>query len=312
MKVSEQVTVGICAFNEDKNIGQLLEKVLHEQELSSESEVLIVCSGCTDNTVKIAQDYARKDHRVSVFIEEKRTGKASAVNQILQNARGNNVIFISADTLPYRNCFSNLTSKMQDPKAGIVCGKPIPVKDQRSLVSSLVQALWLFHDHVFTKLNDAGLARHATEVFCIRRNIVHRIPPETVNDDAYIAVTAKKKGWLIKYEPRASVSISGPKTLSDFIKQRRRIIFGHYQIRKLTGETPQYLVQLAPQHPKKVLQLAMWLCIQSGILTFLAFSEIEFLLNMSAIVDVLTGKNYTQWSIADSTKAVPQAKRTIR
>ena len=112
-----QVTVGICAFNEDKNIGQLHESVLHEQELPLESEVLIVCSGCTDNTVEIAQDYAKKDHRISVFIEEKRTGKASAVNQILQNARGTNISFISADTLPHRNCFSNLTSKLQDPKA---------------------------------------------------------------------------------------------------------------------------------------------------------------------------------------------------
>ena len=57
-------------------------------------------------------------------------------------------------------------------------------------------------------LNDAGLAGHASEVFCVRRGIVHKIPSEIVNDDAYIAVTAKKKGWLIKYEPRASVFIS--------------------------------------------------------------------------------------------------------
>ncbi len=301
-----QVTVGICAFNEDKNIGQLLESVLNEQELPSESEVLVVCSGCTDDTVEIAQDYAKKDHRINVFVEENRTGKASAVNKILQNARGTNIIFISADTLPNRNCFQNLTSKLQDSQAGIVCGKPIPVKDPKSLVGRMVQALWLFHDHVFIELNDAGLARHASEVFCIRKGIVHRIPPETVNDDAYIAVTAKKKGWLIKYEPHAFVSISGPKTLADYIRQRRRIIFGHYQIRKLTGESPQYLVHLAPQHPKKVLQLAFWLVTQSGILTFSIFAEIELLLNATAIIDTLMGKTYTQWSIAASTKTVPR------
>ena len=230
-----------------------------------------MCSGCTDNTVKIAQNYAKKDQRIRVFVEEKRTGKASAVNQILQNAKGNNIIFISADTLPNGNCFKNLTSRLQDSQAGIVCGKPIPVKGQKSLVGRLVQTLWLFHDHVFTELNDAGLARHASEVFCIRRGIVDQIPSETVNDDSYIAVTTKKKGWLIKYEPHASVSISGPKTLTDYIKQRRRIIFGHYQIRKLTGETPQYLVHMAPQYPKKVLQLATWLCVESGILRFFCF-----------------------------------------
>jgi cellulose synthase/poly-beta-1,6-N-acetylglucosamine synthase-like glycosyltransferase len=185
----------------------------------------------------------------------------------------------------------------------------VPAKDSESLVGRLVQALWFFHNHVFIELNDAGLARHASEVFCIRKGIVEKIPSETVNDDAYIAVVARKKGWLIKYEPRASVSISGPKTLIDYIRQRRRIIFGHYQIRKLTGETPQYLVHLAPQHPRKVFQLALWLCAQSGVPTFFVFSEIELLLNASAILDLLLGKNYARWSIAASTKVVPREQK---
>lgn len=298
--------MGICAYNEDRNLGKLLENILNEQELSHESEILVVCSGCTDNTVGIAQAYAKKDHRVKVFTERKRNGKASAVNTILKKAEGKNIIFISADTLPQKQCISKLISRLPDSRAGIICGKPVPVNNPKSPVGKLVQTLWLFHDHVFKELNDAGLARHATEVFCIRKGIVNKIPPETVNDDAYIALIARKKGWLIKYEPGAIVSINGPETFADYFRQRRRIIFGHYQVRKLTGVTPQYLVHLAPRYPKRVLQLASWLIIHCGIPTFLVFSEIELLLNATAIGDLFRGKTHVLWSISSTTKNLPK------
>jgi cellulose synthase/poly-beta-1,6-N-acetylglucosamine synthase-like glycosyltransferase len=142
----------------------------------------------------------------------------------LANATGDAIIFISADTLPWKNCFERLTSKIQVSDVGIVCGKPLPINDTNSLTDKLVRMLWSFHDHVFKELNDAGLAKHATEVFCIRRGIVNSIPIETINDDAHIALLAKKKGWLIKYESGSIVSICGPKTFTDYVKQRTEFL----------------------------------------------------------------------------------------
>jgi hypothetical protein len=40
---------------------------------------------------------------------------------------------------------------------------------------------------------------HASEVFCTRRGIVKSIPREMVNDDAFLAVAAKKAGYLIVF-----------------------------------------------------------------------------------------------------------------
>ncbi len=188
-----RVTVGICAYNEALNIGNLLDNILKEQGLPAESEVLVVSSGCTDNTVEIVQKYAEKDSRVKAYVETERLGKASAVNQILANAKGDAILFISADTLPQKTCFHRLIAKLQAPNVGIICGRPVPINNSDSFVDRLVQVLWRFHDHVFRELNDAGLARHATEIFCLRTGIVEKIPDETVNDDAYLALTAKKK-----------------------------------------------------------------------------------------------------------------------
>src|SRR3990170_7734178 len=300
--LSNGVTVGICAFNESMNIGKLLNNILNEQELPAESEVLVVCSGCKDNTVEIVQEYAEKDTRVNAFVENVRKGKASAINQILSNAKCDIILFVSADTLPNKGCFPRLLSKLRIPNTGIVCGNPVPINSSDTLVGKLVQLLWSFHDHVFKQLNDAGLARHATEIFCIRKGIVDKIPAETVNDDAYIALTAKKKGWLIKYETESRVSICGPQTFPDYFKQRRRVLFGHNQVRKTTGESPQHLVYLLPLYPIQVMKLLRWLCMTYDPPLLMAFISIELGINAAAMVDTILGKPHTKWSVSDSTK----------
>jgi cellulose synthase/poly-beta-1,6-N-acetylglucosamine synthase-like glycosyltransferase len=302
--LSNRISVGICAYNEGKNIGKLLSNILNEQELSADSEVLLVCSGCTDNTKETVQEYAAKDRRVKARFENERRGKANAVNQILANATGSVILFISADTMPQRGSFSRLVAKLQNPGVGIVCGNPVPSNSSSSLVGRIVQLLWGFHNHVFKELNDADLARHATEIFCIRKSIIDKIPPETVNDDAYIAVTAKKKGWFIKYESESRVSICGPKTFQEYFQQRRRIIFGHYQLRKLTGESPQYLVYFLPLHPVRTLKLTFWLFKKYDAVTLASFMFTEFLVNVVAIADFVSGKPHFRWSALPSTKTV--------
>ncbi len=302
--LTNNVTVGICAYNEGNNIGKLLQNVLCKQDLSSDSEVLVVCSGCTDDTIEKVLRFASLDSRVKVHIEKDRKGKASAINHILANANNDKIILISADTLPQKMSFPKLTKKLEAANVGIVSGNPIPVNNSNSLVGRIVQLLWRFHGHVFEELNDEGLARHATELFCIRKGIVNAIPSQTVNDDAYIAVKGKSKGWLIKYCEEAKVSICGPKTFQEYFQQRRRIIFGHYQLRKLTGESPQYLVHMLPLHPVSITKLILWLLSEYDPLTLTVFLLTEFSVNLTAMFDFASGKNYYQWRPLQSTKVV--------
>jgi poly-beta-1,6-N-acetyl-D-glucosamine synthase len=297
------LSIGICAYNEEKNIGQLLDFILSEQANSEGLEVLVVCSGCTDKTAEVALKYEKKDSRVRVYIENERRGKASAVNHILLKAKGELILFISADTLPTKGCFARLIPKLRDPNVGVVCGNPVPINSGDSMMGRLVQLLWSFHDHVFKQLNNEGLVRHATEIFCMRRGIVENIPRETVNDDAYIALTVKRKGWSIKYEETSRVLICGPKTFREYFQQRRRILSGHYQVRMLTGEAPQYLIHLLPSHPARVLKIASWLT-KFDPFTLLVFLSVELLINVIAISDSILGTFDFTWDSLESTKRI--------
>ena len=98
----------------------------------------------------------------------KEKGKLQQSTAFFRMLKAKSFIFVSADTLPNKECFNNLLVKSKLPNVGIVCGNPIPINSKKSIVGKLVHLLWGFHDIVFKELNDAGLARHATEVFCIR------------------------------------------------------------------------------------------------------------------------------------------------
>ena len=297
--------MGICAYNEEKNIGHLLNNILVEQQLPLDAEILVVCSGCNDGTVKIVQEYAQNDPRLNAYVEDERHGKASAMNHILANAKGDVILFLSADTLPQERCFTSLTSKLNDPKVGLVCGKPVPVNDSKSLSDTLVNILWQSHDYVFKRLSKDGLARHASEIFCIRTGIVKEIPNDTINDDAFLALAAVKKGWQVAYDPRSSVLICGPKNFPDYLKQRKRVLLGHWQIKKSTGQSPQHLIYLLPLYPKKVLKLLLGLCEEYGLPTFTIFVTLELMINLSVLPSLIRNKPLNNnWSIASSTKEV--------
>ncbi len=259
--------------------------------------------------MKVVQSYAAKDSRIKLQIEKNRNGKASAVNHILAQAKGDAILFISADTLPSRGSFQRLLTRVREPNVGLVCGNPSPVNNSNSLVGRMVNLLWRFHGHVFEELNDAGLAKHASEAFCIRSGIVEQMPPETVNDDAYIAVNVKKKGWLVKFSSESAIAICGPKTFGEYFRQRRRVIFGHHQLKRLTGESAQYLVHMLPKHPVRTVKLAFWLFAHCDPMTLLAFLATEFAVNAVAIFDFRRGKTHFIWTTLSSTKTVtPQAK----
>ncbi|MCK4435687.1 glycosyltransferase, partial [Candidatus Bathyarchaeota archaeon] len=82
-----RVLVGICAYNEEHNIRELFENLLTEQNMPSNSRILVVCSGCTDGTPQIAEEFCKSDARIELIIENIRKGKANALNKIFEKAR---------------------------------------------------------------------------------------------------------------------------------------------------------------------------------------------------------------------------------
>lgn len=146
MTVLTSSTVGICAYNEEWNIGHLLENILSIQELSADSEVIVVCSGQGGKSPQIVSEFCRRDSRIHLIEEPVRCGKSSAINLIFYAPKGRNIIFISADAIPEHGCFASLITAVTGNKVGIACGKPIPVQRGKLLLRLIVDTLWSIHN----------------------------------------------------------------------------------------------------------------------------------------------------------------------
>src|SRR5579859_1716364 len=99
-----QISICIPAYNEGKNIEHILHAlVLQETEKIHINKIIIVSSASTDNTDQIVQKYADKYPWVTLVKQEKRQGKAQAINAFLQVTHDEVVVIESADTTPDKN-----------------------------------------------------------------------------------------------------------------------------------------------------------------------------------------------------------------
>jgi len=67
-----KVVIGICAYNEENNIRNLLLNLVVEQNLPKNCKILVVCSGCTDKTPLIVKEFGKRDERIEAIIEGSR------------------------------------------------------------------------------------------------------------------------------------------------------------------------------------------------------------------------------------------------
>ncbi len=187
----------------------------------------MVCDGCTDRTIPIAKEFAERDKRIKVLVQEKRGGKASIVNLFLKSAKNEILVMESADTLPEKNTVENLVKPFSNPTVGMVGVRPVPVDNPKTFMGYTAHLLWELHHQISLRNPKMG------EMVAFRK-IFKEIPPTAV-DEAYIEGFIKNQGYKIIYQPDAIVYNKGPETISDFLRQRRRIYWGHLHLKDKTG-----------------------------------------------------------------------------
>ena len=218
------------AYNEEANIGQLLEALITQStEIVRISRIIVVASGCTDDTEKIVQKYVAQDHRILLLTQATREGKASAVNLFMEYARSAEIIVLaSADLLPVPSAIENLVAQFVDPSAGMVGGHPMPTNPRNTFMGFGINLLWDLHHLVSLQTPKMG------ELIAFR-NIFRQIPNDTAVDEASIEPLIIGQGMKLKYAPKAIVYNHGPENVKDFIKQRRRIFAGHLYVKDTLG-----------------------------------------------------------------------------
>ena len=93
--LSTLVSILMTAYNREKFISEAIESVLAQTYTNWE---LIIVDDCSkDNTVNISKKYAKKDERISVYINEKNLGDYPNRNKAASYAKGDLIMYLDSD-----------------------------------------------------------------------------------------------------------------------------------------------------------------------------------------------------------------------
>lgn len=297
-------TIGVCAYNEERNIKALLGDILNQKDLSENVRVIVVASGCTDNTVGVVREIMNGDRRVELIEEKTRTGKTNAINRILANCRAGVLAIVGADIRLPQNSVSEILRAISDERVAVVGGLPVVENSGNGIVAKSASIIWRVMRRAMTELGSRGeLSFVMGELYCFRTDLVERIPPEVVNDDAYVATFARNRGFKVFHAANANFVLKVPSTIPDYIAQRRRVTFGHLQIKAQMGRfaniegmaldqtaiLARAMIREAASHPMSMIRIVFLL-------------ELEVMVRLLAWLDLRVGKQHTLWNTIATTK----------
>lgn len=232
------LTVCIPVYNEEKNITTCVNSVLNDLNTIEQMwEVILCLSGCTDQTETVVRDTYSDHERIEVIIEQQRTGKANAVNLLVERASGNHLIFIDSDIILKPGSMKALLSGFHDDKTFLTAGRLEPIIDRKTLFDSL-NRLSLHYWHQFRLNYDQTdmLWSICGQLYCIKKEHMPEIPISIVNEDAYIGSRVIQCGGRVKYVPDAVAYIDYPHDLSSYFRQKIRTRAGWHQIKQETQQ----------------------------------------------------------------------------
>jgi cellulose synthase/poly-beta-1,6-N-acetylglucosamine synthase-like glycosyltransferase len=289
------VSIGVCAFNEERNIRHTLDSILAQKvSCGSLMEIIVVSSGSTDGTDGIVEDYGSKDPRVRLLRQEKREGKNSAVNAFMAVAKGDVLVLVNADNNLSEGALDRLLSHFKDTKVGMVGGRPMPVNRKDTMAGFAVHMLWDMHHRLSLIHPKVGEA-------VAFRNLHIQILTGMQSDEDLVRMDLEKKGYRTEYEPEAVVMNKGPDTISDYWKQRTRVNIGERYMKRLFDFD-------IPTWDKRYLFQAYMGFLKdnsSHILRMSVAIAMEVLARAYASIYVILDKgDKVVWSMVDSTKDV--------
>jgi glycosyltransferase involved in cell wall biosynthesis len=220
------VSILVPAHNEAANIQTVLQSLLDQRtKLARVVEIVVVASGCTDDTAGLARQVSRGRPGMQVRVQERRAGKVAAINEYLKvrDPRADILVICSADLRVAPDVVERVAMGFRDhPDVGMVGARPVPDNDGTVLVGRMVKLLWDMHHRIALQHPKLG------ELIGLRASLVERVSELSVVDEASIEDVIRSKGYGLAYIPDAIVTNHGPETWREYFEQRRRIARGHY------------------------------------------------------------------------------------
>lgn len=219
------VSILVAAYNEEANIIKKLDSLLAQPLLDVPLEILVLNDGSSDGTAALVTNYSltHKDNKTRIrLLDLERGGKAAALNQGVEAANYDIVVFSDADNRWDKTTLQHLLDPFKESIVGAVSGQLVIDKKTQSL--GFGDRVYRLYESVIRRCETAAGSAVSADggIFAIRKSLFDPVPAD-VTDDFYISTGAIAKGHQLRFVEQAIAFDEGVEKIENQYRRRIRV-----------------------------------------------------------------------------------------
>lgn len=294
------VSVVMVVRNEEAVLAGKLRNLLELDYPAERLQIVVVSDGSTDGTEAILREHARNP-RVHAVLNQLAGGKAQGLNDGMQVATGDVVVFTDARQQIERGAIRLLMENFVDPEVGAVSGE-LMLGDPASGETGRGMGLyWRIEKHVRELESCTGSVVGATgALYAVRRELVVEVPANTILDDVFIPMNVAKQGLRVLFDGRARAWDRPDLGAQREFRRKVRTLTGNYQLLQLApwllrGENPLRFEFISHKLMRLVVPLALAVALISSAFASGPFCRAAFWLQIGFYALALLG--WSGWKL---------------
>jgi biofilm PGA synthesis N-glycosyltransferase PgaC len=227
------VSVVMVVRNEEEIVERKLENLLSLDYPADQLQMVVVSDGSSDRSDDILRQQA-ENPRLSVVLKQLPRGKASGLNDALELAHGEIIVFTDARQILQADSVRLLMENFADPQVGCVSGELMLGDPESGAAVSGLGLYWTMEKQIREWEAASGSVVGATGAFyAVRRSLLAPLPPETILDDVYVPLQVARSGARVVFDGRAKAWDSADLGREREFARKVRTLSGNYQLLQL-------------------------------------------------------------------------------
>ncbi|SMY32280.1 Beta-monoglucosyldiacylglycerol synthase [Photobacterium malacitanum] len=224
------VTIIIPAYNEAQWIAEKIRNISYLDYPTDKLKVIIICDGCSDNTVEIAnntiQEALCSDTHIEIFSLLKNKGKVAVLNQFIPQYDSDIIALSDVSALISYDALLIAAKHFENSEIGVVNAT------YRLLTPSSVgeRQYWDYQTKIKQQEATLGDSLGAHGAFYLFRSALFvPLDKDTINDDFILPMSIVEQGHHAIYDPTICAVELDYVDLRDDFSRRLRISAGNFQ-----------------------------------------------------------------------------------
>jgi cellulose synthase/poly-beta-1,6-N-acetylglucosamine synthase-like glycosyltransferase len=222
-----QMTLMICAFNEEDIIREKMENIRQLDYPREKLCVMWVTDGSDDHSNDLLSEYPE----VTLVYSPERRGKAAAIQHGLHENKAPFVIFTDANTMLNANAIRVIAQLFMTPSVGCVSGEKRVAARAAGQTAAEGEGLYWKYESTLKRWDSElySAMGAAGELFAIRMSVYREAPSNALLDDFMMSMLILADGYRIAYTSEAYAMEYGSANMAEESKRKRRIAAGGLQ-----------------------------------------------------------------------------------